>query len=146
VRNHARTLVVRGMAAEVLTRGVQALLARLMRTLQQWWDRSVASGVPGTSQCDTVTIALLRDTMPALTTWSPDTGNGLSVVEQSPPDMGSPHNHDPCPATQATQVDTVIVCPVGAALDGWERASPASWGTQSLRHGETQAAPLQRVA
>jgi hypothetical protein len=146
VRNHARALIVRGIAVDVLTRGVQALFARLMRTLQQWWDRSVTSGVPGTSQCDTVAIALLRDTMVARAPWSPETGDGLCVVERSPPDMGSPHHHDPCPATRAAQVDTVVVCPVSAALDEWDRASPHSWGTQSLRHGGTQAAPLQRVA
>jgi hypothetical protein len=50
VRNHASVLIVRGMAADLLTRGVQALVARLMRPLQQWWDRSVASRVPGTAQ------------------------------------------------------------------------------------------------
>ena len=144
VRNHARALIVSGMAADWLARGVPALFAGLMRTLQQWWDRSVASRMPGTAQGDTVAIALLRDPIPARTTWSLDTG--LSVVERSPPDMGAPPHHDSCPATRATQVDTVVVCPAVAALDRWERASPHSRGTQSLRHGETEASPLQRVA
>ena len=146
MRNHARALIGHGMAADVLTRGAQALVARLMHTLPQWWNRSVASRVPGSSPCDTVAMALLRDTMPARTTCSLETGDGLSVVEQSPPDMGSPQNHDPCPATRVAQVDTVVVCPVGAALDGWDRANPYSWGIQSLHHGEMQAAPWQRVA
>jgi hypothetical protein len=146
VRNHARALIVSGMAADLLTQRVQAVYTRLMRTLQQWWDRFVASGLPGTSPCDAVAMALLRDAMSALTTWSPANGDSLSVVERSPLDMGSPYDHAPCPTTRATQLDTVIVCPVGAARDGWDRASPRSQGTQSLRYGETRAAPLQRVA
>jgi hypothetical protein len=123
-----------------------ASFARLRRTLPQWWDRSVASGVPGTSQCAAVTLALLRDPMSTLAPWSPATGDGLSVVERSPPAMGSPPNHDPCPAPRATQVDRAVVCPVAAALDGWNRTGSCSWGTPSLRYGEMWAAPLQRVA
>ncbi len=145
VRNHACALIVSGMAADLL-RSVQTLFARLMRTLQQWWDRSVASGWPGTAQCDAVAIVLLRDTLATRAAWPPDTGDGRRVVERSPPDMGSSHNHAPCTATRATQVDTVVVCPVVAALDGWNRASTRSRGTAPLRHRETRIAPLQRVA
>src|SRR5215831_14486343 len=91
-------------------------------------------------------MALLRDTMQARTPWSPETGDGLSVVERSPPDMGAPHSYDPCRAIRAAREDTVVVRPVGAALGGWDRASPHSWRIQSLGHGKTHAAPLQRVA
>jgi hypothetical protein len=146
VRNHAHALIVSGMAADLLARGVQALFARVMRTLPQWWDRAIASGLPRTSECDAMAITLLRDPMPTCVMWSPDTGNSLNVMEHSPPDIGSPHNHGPCPDTRATQVDTIVVCPFVAALDRWDRASPHSRGIQSLRHGETWAIPLQRVA
>ena len=146
MRNHAHALIVSGMAADLLARGVQALFARVMRTLPQWWDRAIASGLPRTSECDAMAITLLRDPMPTCVMWSPDTGNSLSVMERSPPDIGSPHNHGPCPDTRATQVDTIVVCPFVAALDRWDRASPHSRGIQSLRHGETWATPLQRVA
>ena len=67
------------------------------------------------------------------------------MVERSPPDMEAPPPHESCPATRATQVDTVVVGPAVAALAGGQ-ASPHSWSTQSLRHGETQTATLQRVA
>jgi hypothetical protein len=146
MRHHTGALLVRGMAADLLIRSVQAVCARLMRTLQPWRDRSVASGRPGTSTGAAMAMALLRDTRPARATWSLDTRESLSVVEQSPPDIRSPHTHDPCTATRATQVDTAGVCPAIASLDGWDRASPYARSTQSLRHGETQATPLQCVA
>jgi hypothetical protein len=146
VRNHARALIVSGIAADLLTRGVRALFARLRRPLQQWWDWSVAREWPGSSPCDAVAMALLRETMSAFVTWSPDTGDGRSVVERSPPAMGSPQHHAPCPATRAPQGDTVVVCPIRAARAGWDRAGRHSREAQSLRRRETRAAPLQRAA
>ena len=98
VHNHARALIVSGMAADWLARGVQAVFVGLMRTLQPWWDRSVARRVPGTAQGNAVAMVLLRDTIPAHTTWSLDTGDGLRMVERSPPDMEAPPPHDSCPA------------------------------------------------
>jgi hypothetical protein len=145
LRNQVQALIISRVPMD-FTRGVQALVARLMRPLPQGWDRPVVNGLPGTSPCDAVAMARRRDSMPTRVTWSPDTGDSLSVMERSPPTLGSPPNHGPCLDTRATQVDTVGVCPVAAALDRWDRASPHPRGAQSLHHGETRATPWQRVA
>jgi hypothetical protein len=140
VHNHAHTLIVSGMAVDLL-RSVQALCARLISTLKQWWDRAVASGWSGTAQCDALAIVLLRNPLAIRAAWPPDTGDWLSVVERSPPDRGSSHNHAPCPATRATQVDTVVVCPVVAALDGWNRGLAPAHGAPRPRVIERRGLP-----
>jgi hypothetical protein len=144
IRNHAHVLIVSGMAANLL--GSVQTFARLLGTLQQWWDRSVASGWPLTAQCDAVAMVLRRNTLATRAAWPPNAEEGLRMVERSPPDIESSPTHAPCPATRATQVDTVVVCPVGAALDGWNRASTRARGTPPPRRRETRIAPLQRVA
>ena len=71
VRNHARALIVRDMAADLLPRGVRAMSARIRRCLHQQWGRAVARGVPGSARCDTVSLAVLIDmrSVPISSTW-----------------------------------------------------------------------------
>jgi hypothetical protein len=144
LRNHAWDLSVSGVAVD-LTCGRQAWSARLMRSLQYWWGQAVASRGQERPQRATVPVARLSETMLILAVWSVETRHGIRVAERSPPAMESPHKHDACTATRATQVNMVVVYPAVTALDRWDRAGPHSWGPQSLHHEETRAIPLQRV-
>jgi hypothetical protein len=47
---------------------------------------------------------------------------------------------------RAAPVDTVVLRPAGAVLDGWHRTGPHSRGAQPLCRGGTRSAPWQRVA
>jgi hypothetical protein len=90
-------------------------------------------------------MALLDDAVLGLVAWSADAVDVRSMVERSPPGMElSCTLHYRTPARDAP-VDTVVVRPVGAVLDGWNRTGPHSRGAQPLRTGGTRAAPLQRV-
>jgi hypothetical protein len=50
------------------------------------------------------------------------------------------------PPRATAPVDTVVVRPAGAVLDGWNRTGPHSRGAQPLCKGGTRSAPWQRVA
>jgi hypothetical protein len=145
LRNHAWDLIVRGVAAD-LTRGVQAVSARIIRLLQYWPGRSGVSAWQETAPRDAVSLALLIDTMTRPAAWSPDTREVLSVDERSPPAMGSPHTDDPCTAARATPADMFDVCPVVAARGGWQRASPSPRGLQSASERGTPVTPWRRAA
>jgi len=88
VRNHARALIVRDMAADLLTRGVRAMSARIRRCLHQQWGRTVAHGVPGSALRDTVPLAVLIDmrSVPrvwrqAIGSWQPTSSPGRAMIE-----------------------------------------------------------------
>jgi hypothetical protein len=46
IRNHVCALIVHDMAADLFTRGVQTVSARIRWCLQQQWGHAVARGVP----------------------------------------------------------------------------------------------------
>ena len=145
LRNHAWDLIPHGVAAD-LTRGVQAVSARIIRLLQCWRGRPGVSELQDTTPSDAVSLALLIDTMAMPAAWSPDTIEVLSVDERSPSALGPPHDHSPCIPARAILVDTFDVCPVVAARCCWNRASPPSRCIQPLSDRGTQAIPWRRAA
>lgn len=95
---------------------------------------------------DAGAMALLYDAALGLVAWSADAVDVRSMAERSPPGMEwSCTLHHRTPARGAP-VDTVVVRPVGAVLDGRNRTGPHSRGAQPLRMGGTQSAPVRRVA
>ena len=78
VRNHARVLIVRGMAADLLTRGVQTVSARMRRCLHRGWGRAIAPGVQGSAPRDAVSLVLLIDMRSVPAAWSLDRVESIS--------------------------------------------------------------------
>src|SRR5262245_44270762 len=138
LRNHARDLIVRGVAADLM-RGVQPVSTQIMRLLQRWQSWSVAYRLQKTTQGGAVSLALRRDTVPLPMGWSPDTEEVRSVDDRSPPALGPQWNSDACTTARATFVDTPVLRPAGAVLCWWSMVSPRS-------HGGTQATSLRPVA
>jgi hypothetical protein len=71
--------------------------------------------------------------------------DAASGAERSLPAMEpscTPHHRAPA---RAASMDTVVVHPAGAVLDGWDRTGPHSRGAKPLRPGGTRAVPVQRV-
>ncbi len=146
VRNHARALIVRGMAANLLTRGVQAVSARIRQSVHHWQHRFVASGMPRTTRSDAVSISLLSDTVSVPAAWSADTVDGVRVADRSPPAIELSCIPKPCTAARAIQVDIIVVHPTVATLCGWSRASPHVRSPRPLSHGGIRATPGRRAA
>jgi hypothetical protein len=145
VRNHAWDLIIRGVASD-LARGVQALAAR-MRWLRQRCRRpTVASGLRGTLPRDATGLSRLSTTASGLAACSPVIVEAIGVDQRSPPDWRPSCTHDPCLATRATSVDRFDVCSAGAALCGWNRASPPTWGARPLSKGGSRVVPWRRAA
>jgi hypothetical protein len=146
VHNQACDLLVRGGYAE-LTQGVQAWSLWIIRRLQGWQGRCVTSRVQGVpTATDTGAMALLYDAASGLVVWSADAVDVRSVAERSPPAMAlscTPHHSTPA---RAAPMDTIVVRPAGATLDGWNRTGPHSQGAQPLCKGGTRSAPWQPVA
>lgn len=145
LRNHAWDFIISGVAAD-LTRGMQAMSARMIRVLQCWPGRSGVSALSETAPRDAVSPALLITTMAMPAAWSPDPMEVLRLDEGSPPAMGPPHTNGPCTAARAAPVDTFDVCPVVAARGGWQRASASPRGLQPVSERGTQAIPWRRAA
>ena len=91
VRNHARALIIRGVAAD-LNRSLQVLAVRLMRFVQRWRGRSVARALQDLA---------LHDAASGPGVWSPAIVDVISVDERGPPAMRPSHNHDPVTAARA---------------------------------------------
>jgi hypothetical protein len=146
VRNHARVLIVRGMAADLLTRGVQALSTRIRRCLHGWWGRAVARGVPGSAPRHAVALVLLSDmgTVPAAR--SPGTVDVISKDDRSPPARKPPHHHHPYPTTRALLMATFDSCPAVGAGGWWNRAHASARNARPLSKKASQAVPLPRAA
>jgi hypothetical protein len=87
VRNHAWDLIVRGVASD-LTRGVQALAARMRWLLQRCRGQTVASGLRGIPPRDATCLSPLSATASGLTAWSPVIVEAISMDQRSPPDFG----------------------------------------------------------
>jgi hypothetical protein len=145
VRNHAWNLIVQGVSVDVI-RGVHALSIRLIQLPQRWWRHAVSSAVRWTRQGRAVAMPLLRATMSVLVAWTADTVEVLSVDQRSPPDGGPSGSHTPGLATRATLVDRFDVCPAGAVLCRWNRASPHIRGARPLSLGVSWMVPGRRAA
>ena len=145
LRNQAWDLIVHSGAA-ALSRGVQALLARLMWSLQHWWGRFVASGLQDTAPRDAVSFALLIKPLAGPPAWSRDIMDVSSVGERSPPDMGRPRHQIPCTTASATPADTLDVHPVVAAVHWWNGASPHVWDAEHLSKDGSRVMPWRRAA
>lgn len=89
VRNHARVLIISGMAADLLTRGVQAMSARMRRCLHRGWGRAIAPGVQGSAPRDAVSLVLLIDMRSVSAARSLDRVESISEDDRSPPSMGT---------------------------------------------------------
>jgi hypothetical protein len=145
VRNHAWDLIVRGVSVDCI-RGVQALSRRLLQFLRRWWCHAVSNAVQGTPQGHAVAMPLLHATMSGPVAWSADTVEVIRVDQRSPPDGGPSCAHAPGLATQATSVDRCDMCPAGAVLRRWNRASPHTQGPRPLSTGGNQVVPWRRAA
>jgi hypothetical protein len=94
---------------------------------------------------DAGAMALRYDAASGLVAWSADAVDVRSVAERSSPAMelsGTPHHRIPA---RAAPMDTVVVRPSGAVLDGWNRTGPHSRRAQTLGTGGTRSAPVPRV-
>jgi hypothetical protein len=145
VRNHAWDLIVRGVSVDCI-RGVQALSRRLLQYPRRWWCHAVSNAVQGTPQGHAVAMPLLRATMSGPVAWSADTVEMISVDQRSPPDFGPSCSHDPGLATRAISVDRFDLCPAGAVLCRWNRASPHTRSARPLSKGGSQVVPWRRAA
>jgi hypothetical protein len=146
VRNHAGELISSGMAAEFLTRGAQAVSARIRRCLQRWWSHAVAREVQGSTPRDAVALLLLIDTRSVPATWSPGTVEVISEDNRSPPDMRSPCYHRPFIATRVPPVDTLAWRPAVGAGCWWHRVNTGSRNAKPLNTRASQVALFQRAA
>ena len=145
VRNHAWDLIVRGVSVDVI-RSVHALSIRLRQFPQRWWRHAVSNAGQGTPQGHAVAMPLLRATMSVPVAWSADTVEVISVDQRSPPDCGPSCIHDPGLATRATSVARFDVCSAGAALCGWNRASPPARGARPLSKDGSRVVLWRRAA
>jgi hypothetical protein len=146
MRHHAQALIVHGLAVDLLTRGAQAVSARIRRLWHHWWGRSVTRGVQGTSQGYAGTIPLLRAIISVPPVWTADTGAVIRVDQRSPPDGGPSCTHDPGLASQATSVNRFDGCPAGAGRCGGQRAGPHTRGAKPLSTGKSRVVPWPRAA
>jgi hypothetical protein len=146
VRNHASMLIVSGMAADLLTRGVQALSAQIRRCLHRWWGRAVAPGVQGSAPRDAIFLALLIDMRSVPAAWFSDHVKSISEDDRSPPAMGPPHIDGPCTAARATPVETLALRPAASAGCWWHRAKTGSRNAKPLSTRASQVALLQQAA
>jgi hypothetical protein len=115
VRNHAWNLITSGVAAD-LTRGRQALSARIIQIAQGWWNRSVASWWRRTQYHDTTCLSWLSTPASELAASLPVIVGAIRVDQRSPPDGEPSCVHARCLVTQAIAVDGFDVCPAGAAV------------------------------
>jgi hypothetical protein len=145
VRNHARDLIVRGVVVDVI-RGLQALFIRLLQSPQRWWRHAVSNAGQGTPQHHAAAMPLLRGTMSGPIAWAADTGEVIRVNQRSPPDGSPSGSHDPGLATRAISADRFDVCPAGAVLCRWDRASPHTRSARPLSKGGSQVVPWYRAA
>jgi hypothetical protein len=145
VHKHAWDLIVHGVLVDVI-QGLHALLIRLLQSPQRWWRHAVSNAGHGTPQDHTAALPLLCGTMSAPVAWAADTGEVISVDQRSPPDGNPSCIHAPGLATRAISVDRFAVCPAGAALCGWQRAGPHTWGAKLPRMAGSRVAPWRRAA
>ena len=145
VRNHARDLLVRGVAAD-LTRGRQTLGARIIQIMQWWWNRSVASRWRRTPMRNTVWLSWRSTPASGLAVWSPVIVGVIRADQRSPPDGGPSYTPDPGLATGVTAVDRFDVCPVGDTLCGSQMARPHTRGAKPLSQGGIRVAPWCQAA
>jgi hypothetical protein len=145
LRNHAQVLIISGVAVDLI-QGGQVFAARLIRSLQGWWDGAVTSRGPEPLPCAPVAMALQRAPGSGPAERAVHSVDVLNVTERSPPTMRLPDNHGPCTAAQAIQMDMVGWCPAGATLCGWNRAGPRSSGTPHFSQGRIWVAPVRCVA
>jgi hypothetical protein len=145
VRNHAWDLIVRGVASD-LAQGVQALAARMRWLLQRCRRPTVACGLRGAPPRDATFLSRLSTPASGLAAWSPVIVEVITVDQRSPPDCGPSCTHDPGLATRATSVGRFDVCPAGAALCWWNRASPHTRGAKPLSKGGSRIVPWRRAA
>jgi homeodomain-containing protein len=146
VRNHAGALISSSMAAELLTRGAQAVSARIRWFLQRWWGHAAAHGMQGSAPREAVTLVLLLETRSTLAAWFPGTVEVLSEDDRSPPEMRPPGHHDPFIATRAPPVDTLALRPVVGVDCGWNRANAKTRSAKPLNKRASQATPVQQAA
>jgi Homeodomain-like domain len=145
IRNHAWDLIVRGVSSD-LTRGVQALAARMRWLQQRCRGRTVASRWRGIPLRDATCLARLSAPASGPAVWSPVIVGVIRVEQRSPPDGGPSYTHEPSTATRATSVDRVDVCAAGAALCEWQRVGPHTRGTKPLSMGKSRVVPRRRAA
>jgi hypothetical protein len=145
VRNHAWDFIVRGVAAD-LTRHRHVLCTRIIQIVQGWWNRSVASNWQRTPPRDTTWLSWRSAPTSGLAVWSPVIVEVIRVDQRSPPDCKPSCAHVPGLATRTTSVDMVGVCPAGAVLCGWNRASPHTRGARPLSKGGSRVVPWCRAA
>jgi hypothetical protein len=145
LRNHARTLIVRGMSVDFI-QSLQALFIRLIQFPQRWCRHAVSNAGQGTPQGHAVAMPLLRGTTSAPVACSVDTVEVISVDQRSPPDGNPSCSHDPGLATRAISADRFNVCPAGALLCRWNRASPHTRSARLLSKGGSQVVPWRRAA
>src|SRR5882724_3680905 len=145
VRNHTWDLIVRGVSVDFI-RGVHALSIRLIQFSQKWWRHTVSNAVQGTPQGHAGAMPLLRATMSVPLSWSADTGEVICVDQRSPPDGGLSCPHAPGLDPRATSVDSFDVCPAGAVLCWWNRASPHTRSVRPLSKSGSRVVPWRRAA
>src|SRR5262245_12061973 len=146
VRNHTRVLIVRGMAADLLTRGVRAVSARIRRWLHRGWGRVIGPGVQGSGPRDVVSLVLFIDVRSGPPAWSLDCVERISEDDRSPPAMGPPHMDGPCTAARAKPVDTFALRPAIGAGCWRHRANTGSRNAKPLSTRASQAALFQQTA
>lgn len=146
VWNHARALIVCGMAVDLFTRGAQAVSARIRRCRHRWWGQSIPRGWQGSAPRDAAALLLLIDTRSVPAVWSPGTVEVSSEDDRSPPDCRLPRHHRPVTAARATPVDPLDLRPAVGAACGWNRASTSSRSAKPLSKRTSQATSLQRAA
>jgi hypothetical protein len=145
VRNHAWDLIVRGVSMDFI-RGVQALSIRLIQFPQRWWRHAVSNAVQGTPQGPAGARPLLSAPTSGLAVWSPVTVEVIRVDQRSPPDCGPSCPQDPGLATRGLSGGIFDVCPAGAVLCWWNRASPHTRGARPLSTGGSLVVPWRRTA
>jgi hypothetical protein len=145
VRNHAWNLITSGVVAD-LTRGRQALSARIIQIVQGWWNRSVASWWRRTQYHDAMWLSWRSAPASGLAVWSPVSVEVIRVDQRSPPDGEPSRVRAPGLATQAILGDRWDVCPADAVLCWWCRASLYTRGARPLSTSGSHVVPWRQAA
>jgi hypothetical protein len=146
VRNQARVLIVSGRAADLLTRGIQAMLARIRPGLHRGWGCAITPGGQGSAPRGAVSLVPLIDMRSGPEAWSLDRAESVSEDDRSPPSMGPPHIDGPRTAARATPVHTCSLRPAIGASCWWHRANTDSRKIKLRSSRALQAALFPQVA
>ena len=122
VHNHARALGSSAVWPRPGLPGRRRPCSSASCELCSRWDRSVARRVPGTDQGDARAAVLLRDTIPAHTTWSLDTEMWLLTVGAEPGQTWRRHlPMSPAPPPEPPRWTRSSWVLAVAALARWDR-------------------------